>query len=97
MLTADRMTPDDSHLTVQARKLSAEVEAAQESHMLIEAGMYSDPQALLAVLDAVSRGFGRIGAELAWSGRGRNGDIPMSMWLDTAESVDDRGTLFIPE
>lgn len=59
--------------------------------------MYTGPAALLAVLEAVSRGLGRIGGQLASSrvppGGGR---VPMTMWLDSAETTDERGTLFVP-
>ena len=63
VLTADHTHPDDQHLAVQAQKLIAEVEAAQDSHPLVEAGMYTGPAALLAVLEAVSRGLGNIGGK----------------------------------
>lgn len=97
VLTADRMHPDDHHLTVQAQRLIAEVQAAQDRHPLVEAGMYAGPGALLGVLEAVSRGLGRLGGELAWSRITRgSGEVPMTMWLDTAETIDERGTLFVP-
>ncbi|WP_154796191.1 SIR2 family protein [Occultella kanbiaonis] len=98
VLTADRMHPDDHHVAVQAQKLFAEVETAQDSHPFIEAGMYAEVGALLAVLEAVSRGLGRVGGELAWSRLPRGGGaVPMTMWLDTAETIDERGTLFVPD
>lgn len=97
VLTADRMHPDDHHLTVQAQRLIAEVQAAQDRHPLVEAGVYAGPRALLGVLEAVSRGLGRLGGQLAWSRVPRGGgEVPMTMWLDTAETIDERGTLFVP-
>ncbi|TDD68054.1 hypothetical protein E1262_16750 [Jiangella aurantiaca] len=97
VLTVDRIDPDDHHQSVQAQKLMTEVEAAQDSHPFVEAGMYAGPGALVAVLEAVSHGLGRLGGELAWSRASRrDGDVPMTMWLDTAETIDERGTLFIP-
>jgi hypothetical protein len=86
-----------SATAVQAQKLIAEVRAAQDSHPLVEAGTYTGPAALLAALEAVSRGLGTIGGKLTWSRvPPGGGQVPMTMWLDTAETIDERGTLFVP-
>jgi hypothetical protein len=98
VLTADRMNPDDKHSVPQALRLIADLKLEQDAHPMIAGGLADNWQDLATAIRAVSHGLGTRGDELAWARLppGTAGSIPMTMWLDSKRTADERGTDTLP-
>lgn len=98
ILTADAHSEDRAWVVPRATRLSDEVRVLGDMHPFITHGLADDWSRLVAALNAVSAGLGMLGRDLAY-GRipvGTAGVVPSTMWLDSQETMYERGPRTLP-
>jgi hypothetical protein len=97
VLTADAHSHDRGWVVPLATKLGDEVRVLGDTHRFITNGLWDESAPFVVALDAVSAGLGTLGRELAY---GRlppgGGVVPSTMWLDTQETMYERGPRTLP-
>jgi hypothetical protein len=97
VLTADRMTDRGAHCVPLALRLAREIEAEKGAHPIAASGLSNHSTDLSHALRAVSHGFGIVGKDLAFKRvPPGGGSVPMTMWLDSGKTAEERGTRVIP-
>lgn len=97
VLTTDPHNEDRYWVTPQAERIVMDLRATMTTHPLAQSGFTGDWGDLVAALTGVSAGLGALGRELAYSSMGGSGGVvPSSMWLDTGETMYERGSGTLP-
>ena len=98
VLTADAYRNDRGWVVPMATKLSDEVRVLGDAHHFITNGIWDDPAPFGVALDAASSGLGMLGRELAYARipPGTGGVVPSTMWLDTRDTMYERGPRILP-
>ena len=97
VLTADGHSQDHGWVAPLASKLGDELRVLGDTHDFITKGLWDESAPFVVALDAASAGLGMLGRELAY---GRlppgGGAVPSAMWLDTRETMYERGPRTLP-
>lgn len=97
VLTADARSEERGWVVPLATKLGDEVRVLGDTHHFITSGLWDESAPFVVALDAVSAGLGMLGRDLAY---GRipfgGGAVPSTMWLDTQETMYERGPRTLP-
>lgn len=97
VLTADTHTQDRGWVVPLATKLGDELRALRDTHDFIINGLWDESAPFVVALDAVSAGLGMLGRELAYGQLPAGGGaVPSTMWLDTRDTMYERGPRTLP-
>ncbi len=97
VLTIDPHADDRYWVTPQAERIITDLRGTKATHPLAQSGFTGDWGDLVAALAGVSAGLGALGRDVAYSSMGGTGGVvPSSMWLDTGETMYERGSGTLP-
>src|SRR5690606_31671563 len=97
VLTADTHTQDRGWVVPLATKLGDELRVLRDTHDFIANGVWDESAPCVGARDAVSAGLGIRGRELAYGQLPAGGGVvPSTMWLDTQDTMYERGPRTLP-
>ncbi|WP_340537880.1 hypothetical protein [Nocardioides sp. GXZ039] len=97
VLTAAAHSQDRGWVVPLATKLGDDLRSLGDNHDFITRGLWDESAPFVVALDAVSAGLGMLGRELAYGQLPPGGaGMPTTMWLDTRETMYERGPRTLP-
>lgn len=93
ILTVDNRG-DDRYQSATAMRLLHDLSAEGAAHPIVASGLIENGNSAMLAIRAVSTALGIIGNDLSWARvRGAGGSVPMQLWIDTAQTPDERDRL----